>query len=69
VVAPGTQEYHEVVQEVGSSPVLLLAEAASRITATLQLADGHRSKLLGLLMDLVPVDELGEIAGEMELGG
>ena len=61
-----TEEYDRIVQ-AGGPPMAVLTEAAARLASAARLGEAHRSKLLALLVDLVPIDDLGEIAAEMEL--
>jgi hypothetical protein len=58
--------YHQIVQE-GGSPMAVLTEAASLLVKGDVVSGEDRSKLLALLFDHVPVDELGPLAAEMTL--
>jgi hypothetical protein len=58
--------YNQIVQE-GGSPVALLSETGAVLAAAAAINDEERSKLLALLIDLVPVDDLGTMAAEMTL--
>jgi hypothetical protein len=58
--------YDQIVQE-GGSPVAVLSETGAILAAAAAINDEERSKLLALLIDLVPVDDLGAIAADMTL--
>jgi hypothetical protein len=58
--------YEQIVRE-GGSPIAVSTEFGARLATASVVRDEDRPKLLALIVDLVPVDELGEMAGEMLL--
>jgi len=58
--------YDGVVQERGT-PVMVSAEAASILESGGAVPSEDRQKILALLLDLVPVDPIGELVAELNL--
>ena len=58
--------YDQIVQE-GGSPVAVLSETVAVLAAAAAITDEDRSKLFALLIDHVPVDDVGALAAEMTL--
>jgi hypothetical protein len=58
--------YEQIVRE-GGSPIAVSTELSSQLANASALRDEDRPKLLALAIDLVPVDELGELAAEMAI--
>jgi hypothetical protein len=58
--------YEQIVRE-GGSPIAVATEFCMRLTTVGAVRDEDRPRLLALVIDLVPVEELGEIAAEMQL--
>lgn len=58
--------YDGVVQE-GGTPVMVLAEAADILESGGAVPSEDRQKILALLLDLVPVDPIGELVAELNL--
>ncbi|MBI4401186.1 MAG: hypothetical protein HY581_06105 [Nitrospirae bacterium] len=58
---------YDQVMEEGASPVAIATEAAALAEADGVVRLEDRQKLLALFIDLVPVDELGEMATELSL--
>ena len=58
--------YDGVVRE-GGTPVMVSAEAASILESGGAVPSEDRQKILALLLDLVPVDPIGELVAELNL--
>ncbi len=58
--------YDGVVRE-GGTPVMVFAEAASILESGGVVPSEDRQKILALLLDLVPVDPIGELVAELNL--
>jgi len=60
--------YTQAMQD-GASPVLIATEAAAILVANSAVQQEDRLKALALVTDLIPVDELGQLADEIRLPG
>jgi hypothetical protein len=58
--------YQQIVTE-GGSPIAVATELCARLETAGVVRDEDRPKLLALLIDITPVEELGEIAVDMQL--
>jgi hypothetical protein len=58
--------YQKIVRE-GGSPIAVATELCAQLESVGLVRDEDRQKLLALLIDSIPVHELGEIAAEMQL--
>ena len=58
--------YDQVMQE-GASPVVIATETAAILVADAVVPPEDRPKILALLIDLVPVDQFGELAEQIKL--
>ena len=58
--------YDGVVQE-GGTPVMVFTEAAAILESGGAVSSEDRQKILALLLDLVPVDPIGELVAELNL--
>lgn len=56
------------VMEEERTPVGVCAEAARMLAWSRAVPSEDRQKVLALLVDLIPVDEIGEVAGDLDLG-
>ena len=56
------------IAEQGGEPIAILTEAASTMESEGTIPRGEEQKLLVLLLDLVPIDEIGHAAAEIEQG-
>ncbi len=62
------QTYDQIIQE-GGSPVAVFTECAAILEAAWTVRSEDRQKILALLIDLIPVDQIGELVGEWQLAG
>ena len=60
--------YAQAVQD-GASPVMIATEAAAILVTDSIVQPEDRVKVVALVTDLVPVDELGELADQIRLVG
>ena len=58
---------YESLTREGGDPVVVAAEAASRMEMESVIEPEDRPKMLALLIDLVPADELGEAMEELQI--
>ena len=58
--------YDRVVQE-GGTPVMVFTESASILESVGTVQPEDRQKILALLIDLIPVDPIGEQVAELDL--
>lgn len=58
--------YDGVVQE-GGTPVMVFTEAAAILESGGAVPSEDRQKILALLLDLIPVDPIGELVAELNL--
>ena len=63
---PQQHETWEKMVRQGGEPIAILSEAVSSLEAENIIGSEDREKLLALLLDLVPIEEVGEIAGQIE---
>ena len=64
---PGRLNAYERLNRDGAGPHGVAADAADRLVESGALAERERPAALALFLDLVPVDELGELAAEITL--
>ena len=57
--------WEEIIQQ-GGEPIAVLSEVVSSLELDGPIGSEDRQKLLALLLDLVPIEEVGEIAGRIE---
>jgi len=62
------RNYAQAMQE-GASPVMIATEAAALLGADSAVQPEDRAKVVALITDLVPVDDLGELADQIRLSG
>jgi hypothetical protein len=60
------KNYDQAMQE-GASPVMISTETASILVADSAVQPENRQRVLALLIDLVPVDDLGVVAEQIKL--
>jgi hypothetical protein len=60
---------YESLTREGANPAAVAAEAAGVMEADSLIEPENRQKLLALMVDLVPADELGEAVEELEIIG
>ena len=60
--------YAKAMQE-DASPMMIATETATILVADSAVQPEDRNKILALVVDLVPVDELGQLAEQIELVG
>ncbi|MGH7167619.1 MAG: hypothetical protein ACREII_03725, partial [Nitrospiraceae bacterium] len=58
--------YDRVIQE-GGTPVMVFTESASILESVGTVQPEDRQKILALLIDLIPVDPIGEQVAELDL--
>jgi hypothetical protein len=58
--------YQKIVRE-GGSPIAVATELCARLASVGLVRDEDRQNLLALFIDSIPVEELGEIAAEMQV--
>lgn len=56
----------EDIAQQGGEPIAVLSHAAERLEDDNVIASHDRQKLLAVLLDLVPIDEIGELVAELE---
>jgi len=56
------------IAEQGGEPIAILTEAASAMELEGTIPRGEEQKLLVVLLDLVPIEEIGQAAAEIEQG-
>lgn len=56
------------IAEQGGEPIAILTEAAADMESEGTIPRGEEQKLLVVLLDLVPIDEIGQTATEIEQG-
>jgi hypothetical protein len=68
---PQQHENWEMMVRQGGEPIAVLSEAVSSLEAENIISSEDGQKLLAMFLDLVPIEEVGEIAGgiEEELAG
>lgn len=59
--------WDHIAQE-GGEPIAILTEAASALESEGAIPRGEEQKLLVVLLDLVPIEEIGQAAAEIEQG-
>jgi hypothetical protein len=62
------QTYDQIVQE-GGSPVAVFTECAAILESAWAVKSEDRQKILALLVDLIPVDQIGELVEDWQLTG
>jgi hypothetical protein len=62
------QAYDQIVQE-GGGPVAVFTECAAILESASAVKSEDRRKILALLIDLIPVDQIGELVGDWRLAG
>lgn len=62
------QTYDQIIQE-GGSPVAIFAECTAILESTWAVKSEDRQKILALLIDLIPVDPIGELVEDFQLAG
>lgn len=60
------QAYDRIVQE-GGAPVAVFTECAEILETAWAVRSEDRPKILALLIDLIPVDEIGEVVDGLDL--
>jgi len=58
-------KWEKIIQQ-GGEPITVLSEAVSSLELKGTIGSEDRQKLLALFLDLVPIEEVGEIAGRIE---
>lgn len=56
------------IAQQGGEPIAILTEVASALESDGMVERGEEQKLLIFLLDLVPIDEIGDAAAEIEQG-
>ncbi|WP_447975140.1 hypothetical protein [Nitrospira sp. Kam-Ns4a] len=59
--------YDQIMQE-GGSPVMIATEAAAILVEVGAVPPEDRTKALALLVDVIPVDEIGQLIADLEVG-
>ena len=62
-----TEAWNNIVDQ-GSEPIAILTKAASDMESKGLVPRGEEPKLLVFLLDLVPVEDIGQVAAEIEQG-
>lgn len=66
----GTMEHKhrtwESITQQGGEPIAVLSDAARELEDDHVIASHDRQKLLAVLLDLVPIDEIGDLVAELE---
>ena len=62
-----TEAWNNIVDQ-GSEPIAILTKAASDMESKSLVPRGEEPKLLVFLLDLVPVEDIGQMAAEIEQG-
>jgi len=61
-------EAWDAITQQGGEPIAILTEAAAAMESAGRIVRGEEQKVLVLLLDLVPVEEIGQAAAEIEQG-
>ena len=61
------QAWNDIAQQ-GGEPIAVLTEVASALESEGHIPRGKESELLVVLLDLVPIEEIGQAAAEIEQG-
>ncbi|HZS12592.1 MAG TPA: hypothetical protein VFA38_10095 [Nitrospirales bacterium] len=61
------REVYDRLNREGAGPMAIAAETADHVIAVGAVPDSARQSVIALFLDLVPVDELGELVAEIRL--
>lgn len=61
------EAWHAITQQ-GGEPIAILTKVASDLESEGVIPRGEEQKLLVLFLDLVPIEEIGQVAAEIEQG-
>ncbi len=61
------QDWNDIAEQ-GGEPIAILTETASVMESEGTIPRGEEQKLLVVLLDLVPIEEIGQAAAEIEQG-